>query len=128
MDFLSDDVNNESQDSAEQTGQETVSPQRQRRAIIFHLMYALDAHEYDTSLASIIDTFNRGFDQHIEPHGEEYQIVTAVTEKRAEVDEFLKPLLANWRLERIGVCTRLILRLAAWELLYTKIEPKVILN
>ena len=107
---------------------ETISPARQRRSVIFHLMYALDAHEYDTSLASIIDTFNRGFDQNIESHGEEYQIVAAVTDARVEVDEFLKPLFSNWRLERIGVCTRLILRLAVWELLHTTIDPKVIIN
>lgn len=38
------------------------------------------------------------------------------------------PLLANWRIERIGVCTRLILRIAAWELLHTEIEPRVVIN
>jgi len=115
-------------DELELQESEPISPARQRRSVIFHLMYALEAHEYDTSLSSIIDTFNRGFEQNIEPHGEEYQIVTAVTAAREEVDEFLKPLFSNWRLERIGVCTRLILRFAVWELLHTTIEPKVIIN
>jgi transcription antitermination factor NusB len=128
MDFINDDLVETGEQGEQIEPVEAMSPARQRRSIIFHLMYALEAHEYDSSLASIIDTFNRGFEQSIEPHGEEYQIVTAVTEKRQEVDEFLKPLLANWRLERIGVCTRLILRLATWELLYTNIEPLVIIN
>src|SRR5258708_2732614 len=57
---------------------ESVGPGRKRRSIIFHLMYALDAHDYEASLESIIDTFNRGFEQTIELNGEEYKACQAL--------------------------------------------------
>lgn len=107
---------------------ESYSPQRQLRTLIFYLLYAMDAHDYDASLASIIDLFNRGFEANIELDGEIAHQAQAIIDGREELDTTIKPLLANWRLERIGLCTRLILRLSAWELLHTATAPKIIIN
>jgi len=107
---------------------EPVGPGRKRRSIIFHILYALDAHNYEASIPAIIDIFNRGFEQTIEVGGEEQKSCEAIIAARDEIDEFLRPLLANWRLERVGVCTRLILRIATWELLHTPTDPRVVLN
>ncbi len=107
---------------------EQISEARKKRAIIFHLLYAADATDYQISLSSIIDNMNRGFDQDIKLDGDEFRIAQAIIDKRDELDEFIKPLLSNWRLERVGTCTKLVLRLAIWELLNTNIEPKIILN
>ena len=98
------------------------------RALVFHLLYALDAHDYTISQAAIIDNFNRGFDLKIDPVGEEAQLVTAILQEREALDLLLEPLLANWKLERLGTTTKLILRLGVWELLHTDIPTSVIIN
>ncbi|HLB93875.1 MAG TPA: transcription antitermination factor NusB [Candidatus Babeliales bacterium] len=98
------------------------------RSLVFHLLYALDAHDYEISQAAIIDNFNRGFDLKIDPVGEEAQLVTAILQERAALDLLLEPLLANWKLERLGTTTKLILRLGIWELLHTEIPASVVIN
>jgi transcription antitermination factor NusB len=120
-------VSDPEQESADDAP-EAVGPGRKRRSLIFHILYALDAHNYEASIPAIIDIFNRGFEQQIEVGGEEQKTCEAIIASREEIDEFLRPLLANWRLERVGVCTRLILRIATWELLHTPTDPRVILN
>lgn len=98
------------------------------RSLVFHLLYALDAHDYEISQAAIIDNFNRGFDLKINPVGEEAQLVTAILQERTTLDLLLEPLLANWKLERLGTTTKLILRLGTWELLHTDIPASVVIN
>ena len=44
------------------------------------------------------------------------------------LDEECKPLLSNWRFERLGMCTKLILRYALWELQTTDTNPTIVIN
>jgi len=37
-------------------------------------------------------------------------------------------LLDKWRLERIGVCTHIILWIGLWELMHTDTDSKIIIN
>ena len=105
---------------------EVIHEQRQRRSLLLHYLYAADSYEYDISLESLIDGFKRGFEVDTDP---DLAVMTqAIIDERASLDEFLKPLFANWRPERIGLCTRLILRMALWELLHTDIAPSIIIN
>ena len=101
---------------------------REVRSLILHLLYAMDAFDYDTSLESIIDNFNRGFDLQIPLTSEVFKITKMVVDKRAELDDAIKPLLHNWRFDRIGLCTKLILRLALWELHNTKTAANIVMN
>jgi N utilization substance protein B len=101
---------------------------RDMRALIFHLLYALEAYEYEISVAAIIDTFNRGYDLDIARDSEVFTITSQIVEKRKELDVLIVPLLHNWRFERISVCTKLILRLALWEMTYTPTAPNIIIN
>jgi transcription antitermination factor NusB len=101
---------------------------RDIRAVIFHILYALEAFEYQESVRAIIDNFNRGFDMDVPLDGEVYNVVEKVSQQREELDTTIKPLLVNWRLERIGVCTKLILRLAVWELQQKETAPNIIIN
>ena len=39
-----------------------------------------------------------------------------IADERCNLDEQYKPLLSNWRFDRVGVATKLILRFATWEL------------
>ncbi len=102
--------------------------QRDIRSLIFQLLYALEGCQYDVSLDSIVDGFNRGFDLEIPLESSVTTTVQAVADEREALDEAMKPFLANWRIERLGVCTHLILRLALWELINTDTDYKIIIN
>ncbi len=101
---------------------------REIRSLIFHLIYAMEGYDYSVSLEAIIDMFNRGFSWDIPVDGEAAHISREVVEKRDELDKTIKPLLSNWRLERIGLCTKLILRIAVWELKNTETPSSIIIN
>src|SRR5579872_5056152 len=50
------------------------------------------------------------------------------SDHRDELDEKFKPLLENWRFERIGTSTKLILRFATWELEHGDTDPRIVIN
>lgn len=102
--------------------------QRDKRSLIFHLLYAAESNDYQISLASLIDNLNRGFDLEIPQDDPIAQTASAIIDKREELDNLYKPFLTNWRFERLGICTKLILRYAIWELLYTDTEQTIIIN
>jgi N utilization substance protein B len=101
---------------------------REIRSLILHLLYAMDAFDYQISLEELIDNFNRGFHLDIPIDSDLVKVTRAIIEQRHELDEKIRPLLINWRFERIGVCTRLILRLALWELLNRNTAPSIVIN
>jgi N utilization substance protein B len=101
---------------------------REIRSVIFHLLYAMETFDYEASMGEIVDSFNRGFSLDIPLDSEACKVGQAVIGSREKLDEIIKPLLINWRFERIGVCTKLILRLAVWELLNTEEPHSIIIN
>jgi len=101
---------------------------RDVRSLIFHLLYSVEGFEYQTTLDAIVDNYNRGFNLAIPLDSEVYKTTYAIIETRDKLDEIIKPLLANWRFERIGDCTKLILRFAVWELEYTDTPPTIVIN
>jgi N utilization substance protein B len=57
------------------------------------------------------------------------QLVEGVEAHQEEIDRLLKNISENWRIERMSLTDRSILRLGIYELLYLKdIPPKVTLN
>src|SRR5438876_817688 len=112
-DFLSDAPTKEDAQDGEKSPRDL--SRRDVRSLIFHLLYAMDAHEYEDSLQSIVDMFNRGFNLSIQPSDEVFTITDAVVRERDALDTMIAPLSQNWRLDRIGLSTKLILRLAIWE-------------
>jgi transcription antitermination protein NusB len=101
---------------------------RSARAVVFQLLYAMEAFDYSVSLESIAENFGRAFNILVDPKGEVFKKASLIIEHRHELDEQIRPLLANWRLERIGYSTRLILRLALWELINTDLAPSIVIN
>jgi len=87
---------------------------RDVRSVIFHLLYAMGTFEYEVSLEEVIDNINRGFSLDIPLDSTASITAQAVVDARKKLDEIIKPLLINWRFDRLGVCTKLILRLAVW--------------
>ena len=101
---------------------------RDQRSLIIHLLYAMDSFEYDVSLESILDNFSRGFNCTLTPDSSIIERAQSIIEKRDELDDHIKPLLDNWKFDRIGCCTKLILRMAMWEFLYTETDAAVVIN
>lgn len=101
---------------------------RDVRSLIFHLLYAMEAFDYTEPLSEIIYLFNRELQTGIPEKGEVETVVQAVVDQRNELDDKIRPLLANWRLERLGCSTRLILRLAIWEMENEDTASTVIIN
>lgn len=101
---------------------------REVRSLILHLLYAMDSFDYDRSLESIVDNFNRGFDLHIPFDSEVFKIAQLIIENHDALDQAIKPLLHNWRFDRIGVCTKLILRFSLWELYNTQTSANIVMN
>ena len=102
--------------------------QRAIRSLIFHLLYAAEAFDYDTSFESIVENFNEGFELDIPRHSKVFNIAHQIITLREELDDFYKPLLTNWRFDRIGVATKLILRFAVWELQFTDTDARIVIN
>ena len=101
---------------------------RDKRSLIFHLLYVLESYEYDIDLQKIVTNLNTAYDLDIPLNAEEIVIATEIISKREELDQVYEPLLSNWRIERLGVCTRLVLRYAIWELKYTELSSTIIIN
>jgi transcription antitermination protein NusB len=106
---------------------EDLSPSDQR-SVIFHLLYALDIFDYQVSLESIADNFAKGYNIIIPTTSKAFIEASAIAQEREPLDSLMVPLLANWRFDRLGVCTRIILRLGAWEILHTNIDASIVIN
>ena len=104
------------------------SSRRDMRALSFYLLYAMDAFDYTVDLPTVIKEFNTGFDLAINLEGEEAVMVSQIIDNKDVFEKMLVPLFANWRPERIGRCTYLILLMATWELFFTKNAPTIIIN
>lgn len=101
---------------------------REVRSLIFHILYAAEAFDYEESLPAIIDNFNHGFDLAIPLDGELISTATAIVTSRNQLEKSYESLLANWRIERVSVCTKLILWFGIWELQNTQTDPRIVIN
>lgn len=101
---------------------------RDVRSLIFHLLYAADAFDYQESLQSIIDNFNRGFNLDIPFDSELATVTQAIIASRDELEKLYEPYLSNWRIERVSICTKLILLFGIWELKNTDTDARIVIN
>lgn len=101
---------------------------RDMRALAFHFIYAMDRSDYQVSLEDIIQNFRNGFNVEIDDDSLAVRMAQGAIEQHEELDELVKPLLHNWKLERLGCCTRLILRLALWELQQPDAIASIVIN
>jgi len=115
-------------ENACQTLDEVIQSRRKFRSLLFHILYAVDAFDYDVSPREVAEKLNSEYETDIPLDGDLTRQVAAIAEKRHELDQTLVPFLENWRFERIGKCTLLVLRYAIWEILYTKTPHNIIIN
>ncbi len=100
----------------------------QMRSLIFHLLYIIEGYEYDQPLSTAIENLNRGYDQKVPADGHIAHVTQEIIDKREYLDASIQSVLENWRLSRLGICTRLILRIGVWELLFTDTPSNIVIN
>jgi N utilization substance protein B len=89
-------------------------------------LYAWESRGAEVPVVQMLREFAE--ERNIAAESREYlqQLVSAVGKNQAEIDAALSNSLTNWRLERLSVVDRNILRLAAAEMLYLEeIPPRV---
>jgi len=107
---------------------QNLTTRRKMRSLLFHVLYAADAFDYETPAVVIATNFNREYETNIDLEGDIINIVNEIAMKRDELDEQIIPFLENWKFERIGRCTLLVLRYAIWEMLYTTTPHNIVIN
>lgn len=113
---------------ASELNSQNIATRRKTRSLLFHVLYAADAFDYETSAIEISRNFNREYDTKIDLDGEIIKAVNEIAAKRDELDQQIVPFLENWKFERIGRCTLLVLRYAIWEMLYTTTPHSIVIN
>jgi N utilization substance protein B len=86
------------------------------------VLYAWESRGLDTPARNILHDFEQ--ERQINDDSRTYmrELVNSVADHRQEIDGQLDQSLTNWRLERLSVIDRNILRLAAAEMLYGNSE------
>jgi len=93
------------------------------RSWALQVLYAWDARGVETSPRKVLSDFER--ERSIAEGSREFlrSLVDAVAQNREAIDRELEHSLTNWRLERLSVIDRNILRLAAAEMMFDKDVP-----
>jgi N utilization substance protein B len=87
------------------------------------VLYAWESRGVDTSARAILHDFEQERQIADESRAFIRTLVETVEKNRERIDRELEHSLTNWRLERLSVIDRNILRLAAAEMLYDKEVP-----
>ena len=100
---------------------------RKSREFALQALYQLNITKQD------VNAVLAQFQEHFLPGGEADEflrrLVLGVLEHRKELDRLIEQYSENWRLDRIDVIDRNILRMALFEFLYCQdIPPKVTIN
>jgi N utilization substance protein B len=101
---------------------------RNHRVLLFHILYAADIYDFETPVEKIVENFNREYETGIDFDSDIISTVKKIGVARKELDSKFIPFLKNWKYERIGYCTILILRYAIWELMYSDVHHSIIIN
>lgn len=96
------------------------------RGWTLQVLYAWESRGLDTSPRAVLNDFEQ--ERSIADESRAYirALVDNVAKHRDEIDRQLEHSLTNWRLERLSVIDRNILRLAAAEMLYDSEVPAAV--
>jgi N utilization substance protein B len=89
------------------------------------MLFAVEATSAD--VAQVIFDFWREFPADAEGRPYADEVVRAVTRQREELDGHIAGASKNWRLERMNRVDRNVLRIATWELLEQRDQPRAVL-
>ncbi len=100
---------------------------RKARESALQVLYQLNITKQDATTA--LTRFQEHFLSHGEPDDFLKHLVLGVLEHFPQLDRLIEQYSENWRLDRINIIDRNILRMALFELLYCEeIPPKVTIN
>ena len=100
---------------------------RKSRELALQALYQWNITRQDPFL--ILDQLKANFSPADEEDEFAQQIVVGVLEHYNHIDELIEKFLEHWRLDRISIIDRNILRMAIFELLFREdIPPRVTLN
>lgn len=98
---------------------------RQERETVFQLLYETEFHT-DAAPSTVYMDALETRDIHETPYIRDTYY--GVMEHRAETDELIAQHAHKWKLSRMAVVTRNILRLAVYEMLWGNVPPKAAIN
>jgi N utilization substance protein B len=103
-----------------------MTPRHAAREAALQVLYLCDIGRADPDVA--LDTF---FAEHLPEADKALRdfastLVRGTVTRRAELDALIVAHSANWRLERMAVIDRLILRMGAWELQHAPDTPPAV--
>lgn len=102
-------------------------PRRKSREFALQILYQLNILKQNPLTA--ITQFEEHFKSDGEADAFQRHLVLGVLEHCSELDRLIEQYSENWRLDRINLVDRNILRMAIFELLYCdEIPPKVTIN
>ena len=101
---------------------------RHERMIAFCVVYAADRFDYTVELDVFIQNLRDAYALEVSHNTFIMTLTRGVLNDHQLLDERIKPFLKNWKLERLGCCTRIILRMALWELQQPEAIPSIVLN
>ena len=99
-------------------------PRSRARGWALQALYAWEARRNDVTLDETLRQFM--IDRNIAAESREYlrRVLRLIERNQAEIDEHLESALRNWRMDRLSVIDRNILRIGAAELLYIEEVPE----
>ena len=96
------------------------------REVALQVLFQDDVNPPDTALATLQFLENRL--KHEELVDFAKSLIAGVRRNRGELDEMLGKIAANWSLSRMAGTDRNVLRLGAYEMLYTDTPGRVAIN
>ena len=101
-----------------------MKPRTRARGWALQALYAWEARRNDVTLDETLRQFM--IDRNIAADSREYlrRLLRLIEDHAPEIDDVLESALRNWRLERLSVIDRNVLRIGAAELLYVPDVPE----
>lgn len=99
---------------------------RDIRALIFYLLYIFEFT--DETIDNIGQLFGERFAVQLPRHSEVIVTAKSIITARESLDAIYQKHLENWHIERLSICTKIILRFGLWEILHTKTDHRIIIN
>jgi len=100
---------------------------RKLRELALQVLFQLDMTKQDAAQA--FTQIEEHFTKRDEDHEFAERIVLGIVKHSKEIDHLIEQFSENWRIDRMSIIDRNILRMAIFELLYCEdIPPKVTIN
>ncbi|MDP4152919.1 MAG: transcription antitermination factor NusB [Bacillota bacterium] len=107
---------------------------RESRETAFRLLFALEFNADDNAENVIETAVNElsGIEEFENPDFtvDDYALalLNGTVEHKAELDEMISKCLVNWRIERIPITAKEIMRLALYEIKYQQVKPAIVIS